>query len=225
MSAKGPDRYIPALRFHFLTPLFDPLLRWTVREETFKRRLLAQAAPVAGSKVLDLGCGTGTLAIMMKRAQPDAEVVGLDADPEILERARAKAVQAGVEMHFDQGLSTELPYEDESFDLVLSTLFFHHLTAADTRRTAAQIARVLRSGGELHVADWGRPADPLMWVLFGSVRLFDGIEQTRDNAVGALPRIFERGGLEQAIETDQLRTAFGTLALYRARKPSTALLH
>lgn len=214
------DRYIPALRFHALTRLYDPAIRWTAREATFKRRLLEQAAPRAGGRVLDLGCGTGTLAIMVKRAQPRAEVVGLDADPEILERARAKASDAGVEVQLDRGLSTELPYEDESLDVVLSTLFFHHLTGADKRRTANEIARVLKRGGELHVADWGRPSDPLMGALFvGTVRLFDGLEQTRDNADGALPRIFEQGGLETALETDRLRTAFGTLALYRARKP------
>jgi ubiquinone/menaquinone biosynthesis C-methylase UbiE len=220
MPTESTDRYIPALRFRSLTRVYDPAIRWSTREATFKRRLLEQAAPAAGSRVLDLGCGTGTLAIMLKRAQPDAEVVGLDADPEILDRARAKARGAGVEVQLDNGFSTELPYEDGSFDLALSTLFFHHLTGKAKRETAGEIARVLRPGGELHVADWGRPADPLMRVLFGSVRLFDGFEQTRDNLAGALPAIFEHGGLEGAEETERLRTAFGTLALYRARRPS-----
>jgi ubiquinone/menaquinone biosynthesis C-methylase UbiE len=214
------DRYLPALRFSALTRVYDPTIRWTTREATFKRRLLEQAALQPGQRMLDLGCGTGTLAIMAKQAQPEAVLVGLDGDPEILERARAKARRAGVELQLDHGFSTELPYEDESFDLVLSTLFFHHLTGADKRRTAGEIVRVLRAGGELHVADFGRPADPLMRVLFGSVRLFDGLDQTRDNAAGALPAIFEQGGLEGAEETERLRTAFGTLALYRARRPS-----
>jgi len=215
-------RYLPALRFRALTALFDPVVRLTLREREFKNRLLNQADPRSGQRILDLGSGTGTLAILVKERVPEAEVVGLDADPEILDRARAKAAEAEVEVEFDRALSTELPYADESFDLVLSTLFFHHLTSADKRRTVPEIARVLRPGGELHVADMGRPRDPLMWVLFGSVRLFDGIERTRDNAAGALPEIFEGGGLEQATETDRLRTAFGTLALYRARRPAVA---
>lgn len=213
------DRYIPALRFSALTRFFDPFIRLALPERRFKRRLLEQAAPEPGQRILDVGCGTGTLAILAASAQPKAEVIGLDADPEILTRARHKAEAGGAEVRFDQGFSTELPYEDESLDLVLSTLFFHHLAGADKRRTASEIARVLRAGGELHVADWGRPADPLMRILFSSVRIFDGLDQTRDNVAGALTDIFAGGGLEEATETDRMRTAFGTLALYRARKP------
>lgn len=186
----------------------------------FKRLLVEQASPQPGQRILDLGCGTGTLAIMVKRHQPEAGVVGLDGDPEILGRARAKAESAAVELRLDRGLSTELPYEDASFDLVLSTLMFHHLTGEAKRQTAAEVARVLRPGGELHVADWGRPSDPLMGLLFASVRVFDGLEQTRANARGELPVVFEQGGLEAARETHRLRTMFGTLSLYRARRSS-----
>jgi ubiquinone/menaquinone biosynthesis C-methylase UbiE len=216
-----PERYIPALRYHALTRLYDPAIRLTIREETFKSRLLAQADPAAGNRILDLGCGTGTLALMVKRRQPEARVTGLDADPEILARARAKAEAAELAIELDHGFSTELPYEDASFDLVLSSLFFHHLDRAAKEATAGEIARVLRPGGELHVADWGPPSDPLMWLAFAAIRLGDGLEPTRDNAQGALPEIFTGAGLEGAEETDRLRTMFGIMALYRARKART----
>lgn len=215
------DDYIPALRFHRLTPLFDSTIRWTTREATFKRRLLEQARLQPGHRVLDLGCGTGTLAVMAKRAQPGADVVGLDADPEILDRARGKAEAAGLSIQFDQGLSNELPYPEASFDRVLSSLFFHHLKPADKHGTNEQIARVLKPGGELHVADWGRPADPLMRLLSLQVRLFDGSEPTRDNLRGALPDIFERTGLTGSVETHRLRTALGTMAFYVAARPGS----
>ena len=210
--------YLPALRFPALTRLFDPLVHFVMRDETFKRALVERAAPKPGQRVLDLGCGTGTLALMVKRAEPAAEVVGLDADPDILEIAASKAERAGAEIDLDRGLSTELPYEDASFDLVLSTLFFHHLTGDDKRRTAREAARVLRPGGELLVVDYGRPSDLLMRAAVTTVRLFDGIEVTRDNVGGRLPAILEEAGFEDATEPDRFRTVFGSLSLYRAHR-------
>jgi SAM-dependent methyltransferase len=217
---KSEGRYVPALRFRFLTRLYDPAVRVTTRESEFKRRLLDQAGIVSGHRVLDLGCGTGTLAAMAKRRAPGAELVGLDGDPEVLARARAKTEGEGLEVRFDEGFSTELPYEDSSFDRVLSTLFFHHLTGEDKRTTATELARVLRPGGELHVADLGRPADPLMRALVWQVRLFDGREQTRDNVAGSLPAIFADAGFTDARERDRLRTPIGTISLYSASQPS-----
>jgi ubiquinone/menaquinone biosynthesis C-methylase UbiE len=216
--------YLPALRFRALTRVYDQLIRMPTRESHFKRLLLEQAGIAAGQRVLDLGCGTGTLVIQVKEWQPDAEVVGLDADPEMLAQARRKAERAGVELELTEGFSTALPYRDESFDVVLSTLFFHHLDPEPKRQTAREVFRVLRRGGELHVADLGRPQDPLMMVASVlSVRIFDGFSNTRDNVRGALPEIFAEFGLERAEETRRLRTGIGTLSLYRAARPKRLL--
>jgi ubiquinone/menaquinone biosynthesis C-methylase UbiE len=210
--------YLSALRFPALTRFYDPVVRLTTREERFKAMLIEQAAIEPKQRVLDLGCGTGTLALSVKEREPSAEVLGLDADPEMLAQARAKAEQAGFELELTEGFSTDLPYEDASVDRVLSTLFFHHLDPEPKRRTAREIARVLRKGGELHVADWGRPSDPAMAVAFLGIRLLDGFENTADNVHGELPGIFEEAGLESAEQTDRLRTVLGTMALYRARR-------
>jgi ubiquinone/menaquinone biosynthesis C-methylase UbiE len=212
--------YVPALRFSALTRLYDPVVGLTTREQRFKELLVEQAAPAAGQRVLDLGCGTGTLGIQIKQREPGVKVAGLDADPEMLAQARAKAEQAGVELELTEGFSTELPYEDASFDRVLSTLFFHHLDPEPKRQTAREIARVLRPGGELHVADWGPPSDPVMRVAFQGIRLLDGLSNTAENYRGELPTIFEWAGLTNARETDRLRTMFGSLVLYGAERPS-----
>lgn len=214
--------FVPALRVPALTRFYDPVVALTTRESAFKRHLIEQASPAPGDRILDLGCGTGTLALLIKQTEPEAELFGLDADPEMLARARAKAEESGVAIQFADGLSNELPYEDASFDQVVSTLFFHHLKLGVKEQTAAEISRVLRPGGELHVADWGRPSDPLMHGLSTSIRLLDGFEPTRDNLSGALPAIFGQAGLVGAEQTGQLRTVFGTMAFYRAERPATA---
>jgi SAM-dependent methyltransferase len=212
------DRFVPALRFRLLTPLFDPLVAVTTRERHFKGRVLDRAEVRDGERVLDLACGTGTLALHVLERAPGADVAGLDGDPAILERARAKAAGAGAEISFDEGLSTELPYEDRSFDVVLSTLFFHHLSDDAKRRSADEIQRVLRPGGRLVVADWGRPQDPLMRVVaFLGVQLLDGFSNTNSNLAGALPGILAGAGLEEVDVSDRIRLLFGTLEVLTAR--------
>ena len=213
--------YLPALRFHWLTPLYDRLLALTMREGTFKRALLNQASLARGQRALDLGCGTGTLTLLARRRHPGVAVFGLDADPRALAIARAKAARAGLDPMFDESLATVLPYPDAFFDLVLSSLLLHHLTRDQKRRALAEVFRTLRPGGELHVADWGAPRNALMRVAFLAVRLLDGFATTADNARGDLPRLFRAAGLVAVAECAAYATPFGTLALYRARKPGT----
>jgi SAM-dependent methyltransferase len=214
-----PERYVHALRFPALTPLYDPLLRLAMREDTFKSMLVEQAAAVPGMRVLDLGAGTGTLTLMVQRAQPAAEVIGVDGDPDVVERARAKARAEDLAVRFDTALADGLPYPDGTFDRVVSSLFFHHLAPPMKRAVAREVVRVLAPGGELHVADWGAPQNAVMRLLFLGVQLLDGFESTAENVAGCLPDIFREAGMVDVRETTRQATIFGTLALYRARRP------
>jgi len=127
MNPNDPP-YIPALGYNFLTALYDPVVALTTRERTFKQRLILQAEIRAGHVVLDVGCGTGTLAMWIKQACPEAIVTGLDGDDAVLERARRKAARAALDIQFDRGLSYALSYPQCTFDRVISSLFLHHLT-------------------------------------------------------------------------------------------------
>ncbi len=216
---KNETTYVPALGYGFLTALYDPVVAATTRERTFKERLIRQANIGPGQAVLDVGCGTGTLATWIKRAVPEAEVTGVDGDPKILALARHKAEHAGTEVHFDQALSYALPYPDARFDRVVSSLFFHHLTRDAKVRTIAEIRRVLKPGGELHVADWGAPTNGWRRLLFYTVQWLDGFETTRDNVEGRLPQMFTTGGLIDVRQRSAVETVFGTLALYSAQWP------
>lgn len=212
------DKYIPALAYDWLTPAYDAVVRLTTRERTFKQALLAQAGIREGHRVLDLACGTATLTIEAKWVTPGADITAIDGDPKILARARAKASAAGVSIRFDEGLSTSLPYPDASFDRVLSSLFFHHLGLEAKRRSFLEIARVMRPGAELHVADWGRAANPLMRLAFYGIQLLDGFPNTSDNVNGLLPELMAEAGLVEVREMNRFSTMWGTLSLYAARK-------
>ena len=216
---KNRDEYIPALKYRLLTSLYDPLLYWVLRESKFKRCLVEQAGIESGHQVLDLGCGTGTLALLIKRTQQEAEVVGLDGDPKVLEIAKAKVARSGQEITMDYGMAFDLPYPDDSFDRVLSSLLFHHLTRENKVRTLTEVFRVLRPGGQLHLADWGKPSNISMRIAFLSVQMLDGFETTADNVNGLLPELLSSAGFEEAQESAQYMTISGTLSLYRARKP------
>ena len=207
---------IPALAFRVLTPLYDPILRLTLREGTFRSCLVQQMDVRVGHQVLDLGCGTGSLTLRIKDAVPGAAVMGLDPDPVVLALAKDKAQRAGLEVSFDRGDAASTPYPDGTFDRVASSLVFHHLDPRLKRLAAAEAYRVLRVGGELHVADWGKPQNALMRVAFVGIQLLDGFASTAENVSGALPGIFRKAGFDDVRERARFATVFGTLTLYSA---------
>lgn len=215
-------RYVPALRIPALTRFYDVLLRTTLREEEFKTALIQQAGIQPGHRILDLGCGTATLTIMMKQLQPDALVVGLDGDEEALEIGRAKAKGAHVAIDFRRGLSFEPPFEPQSFDRVLSSLLLHHLTLDDKRRTLRAARSLLRPAGEVHIADWGEARSRVMRVAFLSIQVLDGFETTRDNVRGRILDLLRDADFQNVEETRRIPTVFGTLSFYRGNVPPSA---
>lgn len=217
MKTEEKDKYIPALGFDFLTPFYDTAVKWTTRETVFKEKLVGQVEIPADGRLLDLACGTATLTIALKKKFPKAKIYGLDGYAKILNIARRKAAASGAEINFTESYSTALPYPDENFDAIVSSLFFHHLTPENKRKTLLEVRRVLKTGGTLHIADWGKPSNLLLKLASMPVQWLDGAT-TRDSYAGKLPEIMAEAGFSSIIETADFGTVFGTLRLHRAEK-------
>lgn len=218
MKTESKENYIPALGLDFLTPFYDSVVKWTTREKVFKGKLVEQIEILSSGRLLDLACGTATLTVALKRRFPRAEIYGIDGDTKILRIARRKAAASGAEINFSEAFATALPYPDEHFDAIVTSLFFHHLTPANKRKTLGEVLRVLKPGGTLHVADWGKAANILMKAASQPIIWLDG-KTTEDSLQGKLPGLVAEAGFTDIEETAKFGSFFGTIRIHKARKP------
>jgi ubiquinone/menaquinone biosynthesis C-methylase UbiE len=211
------SRYVPAAGRVGSTRRYDRSIALTMREEHWRpllRDRVLSGVPANGH-VVDVGAGTGTLAIAMAQARPDVTVTAVDGDPEILALARAKP---GAErVLWRSGLADALPLESATADAVVSSLVLHHLDWAAKQRALVEMARVLRAGARLHIADWGAPATPLLRASFFVLQIIDGFDGTRDHAAGRIAQLVGASGFGDVQVHRRLRTAWGTLELLEAR--------
>ena len=217
IKTKKKEKYIPALSFDFLTPFYDTAVKWTTRETVFKEKLVRQIEISPNGRLLDLACGTATLTVALERKFPKAEIHGLDGDEQILATARRKAATAGAEINFTKAFSTAMPYADEFFHCVVTSLFFDHLTRENKKKTLLEILRVLKPNGRLHVADWGLPANFLLKLAQQPVMWLDGAATT-DSFQGKLPEFISEAGFSDIAETAKFNTIGGTVRLHKAKK-------
>src|SRR5258708_6440660 len=120
-----------------------------------RRRAATLARLLPGEMVLDVGCGTGTLVLdVARRVGRAGRVAGIDPGSQQIARARAKATRRNAPIEFHIGVIEQLAFPDQTFDVVLSTLMMHHLPAPLKRQGLAEIARVLKPGGRLVIADF-----------------------------------------------------------------------
>lgn len=211
---RDPDQsFIPALRFRRLTRFYDTVVAAVTRERVFKARLVAEAALAPGLRVLDVGSGTGTLTLALKRACPEADVTGLDIDPDALRIAGEKVRTANLIVSLSHGSATELAFPNESFDRVCTSLLLHHLTAVQKAAALRETARVLKPGGRFLLADWGPPRGVIPRLGFAVVRLLDGLSVTADNAAGHLPALISAAGFVGVTTVARFDTLFGTVEI------------
>jgi len=211
---KSQKTFIPAAGVGWLLPLYDPMTK-LLGVEKVRRALLDQAALRPLSRVLDIGCGTGSLSILIKRVHPDVAVVGLDPDSKALARARRKAERAAVSIQFDQGFSDALEYGEGTFDHVFSSMMFHHLGLDEKEKTLREVRRVLKPGGLFAILDFEQPE-----FSAGSLvaRLFHTPHILKDNSENRILALMAEAGFADAKRVGHNLLVLGHVAYYQGSR-------
>jgi ubiquinone/menaquinone biosynthesis C-methylase UbiE len=212
MTKHHPHDYLPAAGHDSLLPTYDLMSRMLGMKRVHEA-LIAQAELADGQRVLEIGCGTGNLTIRVKRAHPHLEVTGCDPDPRALDRARRKA--DGI--RFEQGYAERLPFADGEFDRVLSSMMLHHIHHDAKTAAAAEIFRVLRPGGRLHLVDIGGHPTTDRGVL---ARLIRRSPHAAGNLGDAIPRLLGAAGFDCTEVASERHRILGRLNYYRATRPA-----
>lgn len=220
MSFNDPDvRYTPALRHSFLTPFYDVSVRLFTREKRWRSRLIEVIDPEPDSRVLDIGCGTGSTAIRLKKEFPGCEVVGVDPDPEALRIARAKAKRQQVDVEWVQGfVDGDLVGALGKFSRIVSSLVLHQ-TPVSQKKTILSLARsMLLDRGRLCIADYGVQPNRAMKFLFRwIVQTIDGVSDTQPNADGFIQDYLNQLEFRSVRTECEFHTVTGAISIYVAR--------
>lgn len=149
-----------------------------------------------GDRVLDIGCGTGQLAILASKLSGDSGyVAGIDLAPHMIQHAQKKAFKKGAKVDFYTGSISRLPFADGTFNIVLSSLTAHHLPRIIKEEGFAETCRVLSYGGRLVLCDFGPPADRFHWTSGLLMKLFaHSSDHPEDNFTWRLPQILRTAG-------------------------------
>jgi ubiquinone/menaquinone biosynthesis C-methylase UbiE len=205
--SQSEREFLPAAGRDWLLPLYDPLVKFA-GGGTIRKKMIQKAGIEPGHKVLEIGCGTGEVLLVVKRLQPAAEVTGLDPDPRALDRAKQKADRNKIKMQLDRGFSDELPYPDQSFDRVLSSLMFHHLNEGDRLKTLQEARRVLKPNGSFHMIDFE--------ASHGLAKLFHSGERLKDNAPERILALLREAGFSSAALAGHAHFLILPITFYKA---------
>jgi ubiquinone/menaquinone biosynthesis C-methylase UbiE len=207
--------YIPAFGKDALLPFYDLLTRVLGMGRVYDE-LVAQAELADGLRVLEIGCGTGNVTLRAKRAAPDADVIGTDPDPLALARAQRKA-RGMTGIRFERAYAQELPFADGDFDRALSSMMLHHLDEDVKAGAVAELHRVLRPGGQLHIVDIGGHATAHHGL---AARWMKDNPHAAGNLGDAIPRLLRSAGFEGAEVATRRNRFIGQLTFYRATRPA-----
>lgn len=212
--------FVPALGKRGSLERYDAAIALMTREKRWRGDLLTLVDPRPGNRIVDIGCGTGTLAIALKATEPESEIFAVDPDPAVLEIARTKAGTVGADIKWFEAMGDALDgiAALQGCDKIVSSLVFHQCPIEVKQDIAAQMRRLLRPGGQLFVADYGEQRSPLMRMLFRQIQWLDGFEYTEPNARGCMPELLAAAGFDAVDEVRIISTPTGSISIYRAQR-------
>jgi ubiquinone/menaquinone biosynthesis C-methylase UbiE len=214
--------HTPPLGFAALTPFYDRAIAGLTRESVWRTRLVSHIDAKPGERILDIGSGTGSLAIAVTAAEPGCLFRGIDPDETAVAAARKKAALAGSMATFEVGRFGGRPAEDsERADKIVCSLVLHQVPLAEKRRLLGVMLDWLKPAGRLLIADYGlQPTFALRMAFRLTVQLLDGRADTQPNAEGVLPSLIEAAGFRNQVILDAVDTATGRIEIIRAEKPA-----
>jgi ubiquinone/menaquinone biosynthesis C-methylase UbiE len=187
------------------------------KERQFREKTMDYMDFSPTDRILDVGCGTGSLTILAaRRLTPPGEAVGIDAAPRMIAIAREKAEREGVPASFRVMVAERLAFADAHFDVVVNSMFCHHVDRELKEQAFAEMFRVLRPGGTLVTADIDRPTTPMGWLTGWAGRWLLMQPELEDNLRGELPAIMTAAGFAELTRRDHL---FGLVSFFTAKRP------
>ena len=168
-----------------------------------------------GEKILDFGCGTGTLLIIAKIRFPNAYLSGVDIDENILEIASKKIKRRNLDIELKKYSGDKLPFRNNFFDKVMSSLVFHHLNKEQKINSLEEIYRILKKNGLVVIGDFGKPQNKLVWLM---AKIISWIEPTEENMKGMIPEYMKKAGFRDIKVGRYINTFFGSVTVYTGKK-------
>lgn len=208
--------FIPAIKYSFLTPYYDQIIRLVVPEKRIRTYITSLVAAKDKINVLDVGVGTGTQLAYIHSMYPTHVLYGWDVDPHIIHIAKQKI---GIFTHITCSSPSTLPYPDNYFDIVVCTWVFHHLTDVQKLHLLQEIHRVLKPGGKFVFGDWGKPKTIWLRMAFYLVQLVDNFETMRTHKKGEIPSFIATSGFINRQEKAHFSTLMGSFYIITANKP------
>lgn len=207
------EKFIPALRFKFLNNLFDRFLKVSMKEKHIKNELINFSKLNKKQTILDFGCGTGTLIKMILEKTPELNIVGLDIDQNILNLATQKLKNYNPQLIKYNGVN--IPYSDNYFDKVLTSLAIHHINTENKILIFKEIRRVIKTKGKIYILDFAKPKDVYSKFVTSILKFTEPIH---DNIEGKISGMLNESGFTDISQNGYYKTTFGPLTIYCGTK-------